>query len=239
MHVRTALFPVVLSACITWFPRAAAAAPILDQGTIMGVQNAFIVSVDQNLAQTFTVGISGILSEFAIDIGDREIGGSPLVWSIRRGLFSGTLATGVLTHDDVPFKDSFTPEGPFPPVDLTHVDVRIIGLRVSKGEQLYLHLDTGDSDIFGNCFPYCWTFNRDGYPRGQAVVIHGNVASSLNGDFLFQTYVDPDLNPVPVPEPATATLLLCGTAALGVAARSRKWGYGRGTRQPSLRGGSK
>jgi hypothetical protein len=206
-----------------WLPRAATAAPILDQNIIMGVENAFIVSFDQNLSQTFTVGISGILSEFAIDVGDREIGGSPLVWSIRRGLFSGTLATGVLTHDDVPFKSSFVQGGPFPPVDLTHVDVSSFGLRVSEGEQLYLHLDTGDFPIFGQCFPYCWTFTKTGYPRGEAFVIHGNVVSSLNGDLLFQTFVDPDPSLVPVPEPATATLLLCGAAAgLGGAARARK-----------------
>jgi PEP-CTERM motif-containing protein len=223
MRTRTIVFLVVLSACGTWYPSAATATPILDQSNVGAVENGFIVSFEQNLAQTFTVGVSGILSEFAIDVGDREIGGSPLVWSIRRGLFSGTLATGVLTHDDVPFKPSFPPGGPFPPVDLTHVDVSSFGVRVSEGEQLYLYLDTGDSEtLFGNCFPYCWTFNSSRYPRGEGILIIRGVPSSFEtGDFLFQTYVDPGPSPTPVPEPST--LLLCGTmAGLGMAARWRK-----------------
>ena len=58
----------------------------------------------------------------------------------------------------------------------------------------------------------------------EAIAIIRGVPSSFeNGDFLFQTYVDPGSSPVPVPEPAT--LLLCGTmAGLGVAARWRKRG---------------
>jgi hypothetical protein len=170
----------------------------------------------QNLAQTFTVGITGTLTE--VDVSVERFNFDPPTGTLYlqiRGTTGGVpnadpsyLLQASVSESTLPLAPNF---------GFVSFDVSSAGLQVTQGEQLAIVLLAPD---FAN--PVNWIgVQGDQYPAGGAFVEQepdfGWVPSPVSGaDLGFQTFVSP------VPEPSTLVMSsLAGLAGLTIAARSR------------------
>ena len=192
----------------------AAAVPVLDQENSVGGLGGLVVTSNQTVGQSFTVGLVGTLASFSVKLADTQaVDTALLTWHIRTSASGSDLASGTLSHGDVPDL-----------LALVSVDVSSFALGVSVGDELFIVLTTTDAGV-GTCSPYCWDGGIsdpvDLYAGGQTFV---NGSANSIRDMVFQTFVDTGTSPVPdVPEPSS--LVLLGTAAglaLGRWTRSRR-----------------
>jgi len=190
-------------------------APVVDQSIIVPQQAALAVTAGNYWGQSFTVGISGYLTEIDFQLGRQASVVDPLNVQVRLAngdlpnmTPSGLLFSGSIAPANVPvltFTDQFT----------TSISLASAGFPVTSGEKLDVLLTTDDPNW------YNWInsgyFNSNPYPNGSAIYSSDGVnwGVQTDWDFGFQTWV------APVPEPSA--LLPLGLLMLPVARRLRKF----------------
>ena len=215
IRVRVAFLAIL----VTTLPGPAAALPILDQeydptiDRLLGIgQVEGQADPDIDLAQTFTVGITGILTSVEVLI-RRESGiTEDLLFDIR------TIAGGVPTEADaganVLANTSLSAAGIPLASEFVSVDLSSFGLAVTAGEVLSIVLQSDGANP-----AYLWSGTAaDGYAGGGTFRRFLSIPATWGttgaaSDLAFRTFVEP------VPEPSTALLLMAGILGLGTLPR--------------------
>jgi hypothetical protein len=195
----------VLAACLSVTP--VAAAPILDQSFDAPSFLAFGFGGDVHLAQTFTVGLAGVLTRVDLEI-RRDSGIPDVLFDVRPTeggvpVESDALALVSLTIPNTSIPTSFS---------FLQVDFSSTPIPVSVGDVLAVVLRAPGE---GSTLNYGWQasffpqyVSGDGFFRE----VPSGSWTSLFGDFSFQTFVDPAATVVP--EPAAFLLVGSGLAIL-------------------------
>jgi hypothetical protein len=213
---------VVLLAAI----KTADASPLLDAawepvGPLAGAGESF-VSADQTLGQTFTVGITGVLTQvevlfdrFAIE----EFGfGSATddllisIWSTADGLPVTSLTSPVaFLASSAPTRTSAgSSDDPSTYAWLSAA----VSLPVKTGQVLAIVA----SSATPGTSPFGWfSYSHDpsAYASGNGVlVLDGAWGDAPSDDFAFRTFVEPQTSSLPVPEPGSILLLALGIGSV-------------------------
>lgn len=195
--------------------RATTSTPVVDQSIITSAEGAIAVTSGFSWGQSFTVGLSGALTEIDFQLGRNAATTQPLQVELRTAngdlpnldasglLFSGTIAASAIPV--LTFTSSFT----------ASIDLSSAAPTVTSGEKLVVLLSSNDHNW------YNWDNsaydNSNPYPNGTSIESsYQNPAWTVvtNWDFGFRTWV------APVPEPS---LLPIGLLVLGLL-RCRKAG---------------
>ena len=213
--LRVAMVCTVVAAGLVSTAKFAEAALILDQsqGTTLPppafggpIRNDFI-----DIAQTFTVGLGGILGRVEVALSRLVDTAGPLNVEIRSTiaglpdpLSASVVAEGVLTAADVPNGPQFAFVG---------VDLLSENFVVAPGDVLAIVLRS-DTTAGG----YFWAFTPgDPYAGGHGFFRNHTPGTEPfligGGDHFFRTFV------APVAEPASTALIVFGLAMLGFARR--------------------
>jgi hypothetical protein len=207
-----AIVMVVCCAC------AQVSADVLDQSAVItggGNDSFHIAASSYSWAQSFTVGVDGILSRVGVEVYlSGTVPTQPLLVDVRRlvnrlpsEVPADTLASGSITPDEL----TAMPFGVYTP-HFSMIDVSAAQIRVTDGDQLAIVLHsaaTTDS--------YVWSSTNQGvniYDRGLSAVHYPGQAWSLlpqgslvDTDQGFETFVTP--TPEPSADfPLLASLLL-------------------------------
>jgi hypothetical protein len=192
------------------------ALPVLDQ--VYAPDPDISGSAFDAMAQTFTVGITGTLTQIDVMLGRNTLNvpSGDFAFDVRTtdGVVPylpdtgpGILGEGTIPIDDVPggtFQDTFF-----------GIDLTSFGIFVDSGDVLA---------FVGRTFRYSFSgTTTDGYTGGSAFVRSTTTGNWTNwtdiSDFAIRTYVDAE----PVPEPTTMLLLSSGLISLaGIARRKFK-----------------
>jgi len=180
---------------------AHAQADILDQDNSGPIGGGSTVATGFVQAQTFTVGMDGVLSRIAAGI---KQGGSAveditltLLTTDVGGAPDSILTSAVLTPGDVGTAFSFV-----------SFDISSANVAVTTGDLLAIQL----SSPAANNFPFSQRYD---WAQGPSYAGGAAYTNGTNGnfDFQFQTYL--------IPEPASAVLLFLGGLALATRRRTR------------------
>jgi hypothetical protein len=200
-------------------PSPAAADPIvIDQQNLGPRIGGTGVAGDMSLAQTFTVGITGNLTELELGVFNPNDVGSgdpyfpdPLTIELR-DTASGAPGTNVLYSWTLPMADATLDRDAL-------TAFAGANLSVVAGQTLAIVFRTGPSGNFGWSEACC-------YARGTSFVDTGAgfdpiypAHSGIDSDFIFRTSVEPN-GVSPTPEPAA--FLLLGTGLAAVFRKSRR-----------------
>jgi hypothetical protein len=219
--MKTIKIVVAFSAFLALQVFSTAQAATLDQNFVTTGNpnnNTGLGLVNTGLAQSFTVGISGILNSVSFNIlklngttGDLTIdirnmtAGAPDLSSVS------ALASTTVSNSDI---DTF---GVIPyAYSNILADFSSANISVSSGDILAFVLSSPIGEDFGVQTDYL-----DGYAAGSRFSQNGDGTAWANlasADLTFSTYVDVNISPVPVP----AAFWLFGTALIGFVGMSRR-----------------
>lgn len=199
---------------------AASAAPTLDQadipssGALSGSSSGFGVNQRADLVQTFTVGLTGLLTEF-----DLAIIGTPLTPDGGFGVSLLDSADNALfsTHvDNHAAPNVFATDW----ASMLKFQLGSAAFDVAAGDTYRISV-VSDPDMPAGTVT--WLTGVDGaafaYAGGEGRVGYGFPPYAFGGDYGFRTYVDADAGAAP--EPAAWVLMLLGFGVLGLAIRRR------------------
>lgn len=194
MRIRSSLVKVCLLASLALVPARAAATPILDQSAGADSAKDFGGANITGVAQTFTVGIEGILSRVDLLLLRYRSELEPVHIEIRRNLTDLTDAS-LLAR--VSLDPTVVP--PYPGGGWLSIDFSPFGLQVTPGEQLALVIRYPIPTL------YVWGVTvGDIYAGGHSYFFMNDQWNLGGGDQHFRTYV------TPVPEPGVLALLAVG-----------------------------
>jgi hypothetical protein len=181
------------------------AAPILDQQhTPSGNFPAFAVANDRTQIQTFTVGITGIVTRIDVQVSREPLTVENLVLSLWSTDAAGLPKARLATESVAPTDHAFTSTDPRPliPLDLTAGAV-----EVTAGELLAIELNSNAANNPPFNERYLWEIGKQ-YDRGTAYTRIGSFFFKQSEDFHFGTFV------TAVPEAGTLVLLSTGLGGL-------------------------
>jgi hypothetical protein len=213
---------VVVSLAFLSWGSSASAVPILDQVYEPTGDGGFVIGAHQSLAQTFTVGITGTLTSFEVELSrafDPPAFG--VDWELRRldrpkVLDAPALASGTIGANEVS-----NPDWAFVSVDLSP-----FALSVHRGQHYAIVLSSlaVQPPDQGGINPYAWHagggfgaggFDGPGYARGSGFVSHPPLTDEWSRlgrlDLGIRTSVEPSTT---VPEPSLALLVVVASAAI-------------------------
>jgi hypothetical protein len=182
---------------VAWSETVATSAPILDQSfdPVPANQTPFLgIGLDSSGAQTFTVGITGILTEVDVFIqrngpilSDLHLDVRPTINGIPTGNDSAALGSVTLPMPALGTRPAFV-----------NFDFSSLEIPISRDDVLAIVL-SGNAQWFGNF--------GDLYPRGTSFFrfLPNDFSLSHDGsvDVGFRTFVEP----MPIPEPSTLVLI--------------------------------
>lgn len=165
------------------------------------LQSGIIVEDSQTVAQTFTVGLSGVLDRVEVELARNIPIPSPegVTVEIRSTLPGGSPSSNVLASVFIPAADIWTS------YQFIECDLTSFGLTVAEGDVLALVLSSDASyQLANNPFPWHGDV-PGGYPRGAGYVdIHTDEIHTgffeTHYDFGFRTYVVPEPSDTTPPE---------------------------------------
>jgi hypothetical protein len=190
--------------------------PQIDQSVLApSFQSSLAVYAAQDLGQTFTVGLGGLLTQADLQLGRNSTTTQPLQLEIRE------ITTGLPDESPGALLFSTTVPAAAVPVQIysqsfsVSVDLSGAPPVVTQGEKLAIVLSC---NVNNSGAGYNWTsygYPNDIYPAGTGVVASGGSWSTLGGDNGFQTWVL-------VPEQTSSKLLLLGGLVLAGVRAKRK-----------------
>ncbi len=190
-------------------PQIVQSAPILDQQYTPEPGYAFMhAELDYDLvrAQTFTVGLSGLLSGFEVYLSTPGSGGT-LTFKVYRTI-SGVPDLGSASLAEATINISGLDENPM----FYGGDLSASGLKVSPGDVYALVVQGSGQATWRGEYDDSGGFVLPHYAGGAAYgPTFTQTIGPLGGDLGFRTYVDT----ASIPEPAT--MLLIGLGLLGLA----------------------
>lgn len=197
----------------------ASGAPILDQshGALPpGGHAGFIADFGIDIAQTFTVGIGGLLT--SVDLAVAKTGSDPVqplnveIRSTTAGVpnaaIGSVLASASIGPAGIPSIGGTTTSGPYDFSQYAFVNVNLAGAGLIVAPGTVLALTLRSEALPGG---YAWALGG-AYAAGQGYFRSNNPGTGVfniggASDQFFRTYVQ-------VPEPASAVLILSGMVAL-------------------------
>jgi len=184
-----------------------ASAATLDQQFLPDPGNGLIIERAQSVAQTFTVGLSGLLDRIDVNVARNAVAPPEgMTLEIRSTLPEGGLAPDVLASIFIPGAD-------VPAVfQYMEFDVTSFALTVTAGDVLALVLKSDAVPPGGNVDPFAWAADEaGGYGGGRVYADVGSGFNPITGwDVGFRTFVQATT----VPAPASLPLLVSGVMAL-------------------------
>lgn len=184
-----------------------AVAGTLDQQYLPSGGDGLIVARSQTVAQTFEVGLSGLLDRVDISLARNAVlPAEGLILEIRSTLPDGSPMSSVLASEPISAADVSIG------YQFLSIDFSQSGLLVSGGDTLALVLRSNAEVQGSGIDPFAWSAETPGgYTRGAVFTDQGSGFLSASGwDVGFQTYVDTTV----VPEPSAIAILLVGAGAL-------------------------
>lgn len=195
------------------------AAPILDQSADGPAGFPELVFSSQQLAQTFTVGLTGQLTRVDVKIRKEENPPlspgpiSPLLLDIR------PTASGAPQEADSPVLASASIAPATIPTVLGFVSIDLSPIAVNAGDVLAIALLVSPGET--GSFRWAGT-STDAYGGGRFFARNAappaDVFAPFGSDLVFRTFVDT----ATVPEPATLTIFGIGLTGLGLLRRRRR-----------------
>jgi hypothetical protein len=202
---------VLLAMAVGWSPARAHADPILlDQQNVGTRTGGFGLSGTTTIAQTFSVGTSGILRQLDLSVFNPNPGSTAFPDSLTIGINRTSAArpgNTVLQSMTVPLADVTTDRFSLSSLPGWNVDVQ-------AGDVLAIVLSTGALGNYGWSTSCCYSGGDMFLSNGSGFTPIFPNTSGVPADFMFRTFVessDPSVSATP--EPASLLLLASGLTA--------------------------
>jgi hypothetical protein len=190
MNMQSARVKAGLTLVLLWSAMPASAQQTLDQAYTAQPTTGIIVSNDQTLAQTFTVGRSERLYALYVQAA-RDLIQVPthdLILELRTTLADGRPSDNILATSSVPPESiPVSTERSFVGFDFTFANIDL-----HAGDSLALVLRTDEPVTGGNINPFAWYADDPGnYARGKAYISHASAGGDFSPTLLsfgFRTY---------------------------------------------------